>query len=354
MTRQKPRDDDVERKDFHKPPPPPRAIHQLARVVSGDMNTVLRCPDFVLAITRFQLGVYEDLRPLAASIDRTTCLALPTFLHDNGQTSIYRIVQAFHLVFDPWLAASKVDSATALNRLFQCVDHLHVPALFHAIVYHRLDILHVINERYCIGDIDNVLDFAVWRGFDDVARLLHAWGAQRCSTYAMDTAAHNGNLMLVEFLHANRSEGCTADAMDSAAWQGHLDVVRFLHDHRHEGCSERAMDWAAGNGHLNIVKFLHANRTDGCTTSAMDMAAERGHLHVVQWLHTHRTEGCTERAMAGALRNGHLAIIEYLKVHQVAAATTPCALAGRDCIRLPRHVGPAAEDEPHMQWAVEI
>ncbi|CAK4066561.1 unnamed protein product [Aphanomyces euteiches] len=319
------------------------------------MNRVLRCRDFLVAITRFQRGVYEDLRPLAAWIDRTTCLALPTFLHDNGQTSIYRIVQAFHAVFDPWLAASTVDSAAALHRLFQCVHHLHLPALFHSIVYRRLDVLHVINERSRIASIDNVLDFAVRSGFDDVVRLLHSWGAQGCSTYAMDTAAHNCNLRLVEFLHANRSEGCTADAMDSAAWQGHLDVVRFLHSHRHEGCSERMMDWAAGNGHLNIVQFLDANRTNGCTTFAMDMAAERGHLHVVQWLHTNRTEGCTARAMAGALRNGHLAIIEYLKVHQVAAATTSAALAGLDCIRLPRHVGIAAEDKSHLQSAaVEI
>uniref|UniRef100_A0A7S3Y0I1 Uncharacterized protein n=1 Tax=Heterosigma akashiwo TaxID=2829 RepID=A0A7S3Y0I1_HETAK len=70
-------------------------------------------------------------------------------------------------------------------------------------------------------------------------------------------------------MHANRSEGCTTDAMDGAAWNGHLSVVEWLHANRSEGCTTDAMDGAAWNGHLSVVEWLHANRTEG----AMDWAA---------------------------------------------------------------------------------
>jgi Ankyrin repeats (many copies) len=63
-----------------------------------------------------------------------------------------------------------------------------------------------------------------------------------------------------------------------------------------------AIDVAAENGHLRVVEWLHVNRTEGCTTCAMDWAARNGHLAVVQWLHENRTEGCTTYAMDWASR----------------------------------------------------
>ena len=45
-----------------------------------------------------------------------------------------------------------------------------------------------------------------------------------------------------------------------------------------------AMNWAAENGHLDIVQWLHTNRNEGCTKYAMDVALSNGHLDVLQWL----------------------------------------------------------------------
>ena len=45
-----------------------------------------------------------------------------------------------------------------------------------------------------------------------------------------------------------------------------------------------AMNWAAENGHLPVVQWLHANRQEGCTTLAINWAAKNGHLDIVQWL----------------------------------------------------------------------
>ena len=43
---------------------------------------------------------------------------------------------------------------------------------------------------------------------------------------------------------------------------GHLNVVEYLSLHRlqQEGCTADAMDLAAANGHLHVVQWLHHNR----------------------------------------------------------------------------------------------
>ena len=78
---------------------------------------------------------------------------------------------------------------------------------------------------------------------------------------------------------------------------GTLDIIKYVISENLIEFTTDAMDWAALNGHLPMVQWLHQNRTEGCTTDAMDWAAMEGHLHVVQWLHENRTEGCTTDAM---------------------------------------------------------
>lgn len=136
------------------------------------------------------------------------------------------------------------------------------------------------------------------------------------STFAMDGAATNGHLHVLEWLHLHTPMGCTTNAMDGAARNGHLQVVQWLHLHRSEGCEKWAMDGAAMNGHLKIVQWLHENRQEGCTTDAMDFAALFGHLEVVQWLHANRHEGCTSARYAAASK-GHTHVVQWLKEHQV-------------------------------------
>eukprot|EP01135_Chromosphaera_perkinsii_P001349 Nk52_evm76s164 gene=Nk52_evmTU76s164 len=134
-----------------------------------------------------------------------------------------------------------------------------------------------------------------------------------CTTDAMDYAAKNGHLALIQWLHSHRNEGCTVNAMNWAAEMGHIDVVQWLHENRDEGCNEYALRNAAGNNHLRMVQWLTANRPhDKCTTSAMDWACGRGHLDVVRWLHENRSEGCSEDAMYLAAGNGHLDVLKYI------------------------------------------
>ncbi|OQR99245.1 hypothetical protein THRCLA_06572, partial [Thraustotheca clavata] len=138
------------------------------------------------------------------------------------------------------------------------------------------------------------------------------------TTDAIDLAAANGHLDVLQYLHVHRSEGCTFAAMDKAAANGHLEIVTWLHLNRLEGCTTEAMDLAATNDHFDIVKFLHKHRSEGCTTNAMDGAAANGHLAIVVWLFFNRHEGCTDVAMNLAASNGHVDVLTFLHENDIA------------------------------------
>ncbi|TYZ52112.1 hypothetical protein PybrP1_003935 [[Pythium] brassicae (nom. inval.)] len=186
--------------------------------------------------------------------------------------------------------------------------------------------LHIVQWVYANvpGDIrsPDAMDRAAHNGFLEVLQLVHANPNSGCTASAMNGAAANGHLDIVKWLHANRAEGCTTTAMDSAAASGHLDIVKWLHTNRGEGCTTYAIDRAANSGHLEIVRWLHAHRTEGCTASAMDGAAANGHLDTVKWLHTNRTEGCTVLAMDSAAGNGHLEVVKWLHENRTEGCTT--------------------------------
>ncbi|EGZ24389.1 hypothetical protein PHYSODRAFT_487528 [Phytophthora sojae] len=175
------------------------------------------------------------------------------------------------------------------------------------------------------------LDEAAANGFVEVVEFLHQeWTAAKlesnrgsCSATAraMNGAASNGHLGMVKWLDEDRDDGCTGDAMNRAAWNGHLEVVKWLHEHRTEGCTQQAMNMAAKGGHLEIVQFLHEQRREGCTYNAMDWAAHENHLEIVQWLHANRTEGCSRLTMNEVAKRGHLEMIKWLHANRTEGCT---------------------------------
>ncbi|EQC30258.1 hypothetical protein SDRG_12108 [Saprolegnia diclina VS20] len=75
----------------------------------------------------------------------------------------------------------------------------------------------------------------------------------------IDNAARARNLSIVKRLHARPAIGiCSQLAMDIAAANGDLDIVQFLHQHRTEGCSRLAFKKA--KKHKAVLAFLKANR----------------------------------------------------------------------------------------------
>lgn len=98
--------------------------------------------------------------------------------------------------------------------------------------------------------------------------------------HVMDTAAKYGHLGVIKYLHQisvlfkendqkKRKRGGTMSGTGPT-------------------CSTAAIDLAAGNNYLQVVEWLHQNRKEGFTEQAVHLAAINGHLEMVQWLQEHR------------------------------------------------------------------
>lgn len=131
---------------------------------------------------------------------------------------------------------------------------------------------------------------------------------------ALDLAAAEGDLALVQRLHADKTTWpCTPQAMDNAARNGHLDVVQWLHAHRTEGCTSSAIAGAASNGHFAIARWLRAHRSEGCRGYALDLAATHGHLEILQWLYREfPRHSCSQASVACAAGNNHRRVLRWL------------------------------------------
>ncbi|KAF0720830.1 Aste57867_25 [Aphanomyces stellatus] len=199
------------------------------------------------------------------------------------------------------------------------------------LIYHQ-------NERAATrGDKHlNLVDAVASDGNVELVNLLCRQGAPY-SRAAIDNAATNGHLTLVEFFHAKQDSECTTQAMDGAAANGYLEVVQFLHDHRNEGCTTDAMDVAARHGHDTVVRFLLAKRAEGgtvkamnayvtrgdlamvkllamgkCWASSVNLAASLGQLEIVKYLVGHKEIAFAAPAIEAAVQNGHINVVAYL------------------------------------------
>ncbi|KAK1930043.1 putative ankyrin repeat protein L59 [Phytophthora citrophthora] len=152
------------------------------------------------------------------------------------------------------------------------------------------------------GDYMDGLVHAVQNGQLDAVQwfLLHAANLSNLEQYnLMDEAAKCGHLDILQFFHGSTSsieedflrqirlKGCSTEAMNDAATNGHLEMIQWLHANRSEGCTTKAMDGAAKGGHLEVIKWLYRNRSEGCTFEAIELAIVTGQLQVACWLRTH-------------------------------------------------------------------
>ncbi|EQC39971.1 hypothetical protein SDRG_02626 [Saprolegnia diclina VS20] len=292
-----------------------------------EMTASFRClvdANLVAAMTSFQCGLYDDLRPRFAKWRASS--APPRDL--SFRDLCVRDGSDRRVVLHEAIARGELD---IVKRLEACQLDLFSPSAMDCAARHgqRAIVAYLHTAGYaCTSD---AMDQAATHGHLPVVAYLDTHRHEGCSLQAMVGAAENGHLFVIEYLHKHRDEGCSVRAMDYAARNGHIDVVRFLHTHRNEGCSAIALDFAAAHGHLAIVEFLHNERTEGCSTYAMDGAARNGHLAVVQFLHTYRHEGCSRKAAVQASRMGHSAIATFLKANYSVDAlpSAPRKLRGK-------------------------
>ncbi|KAG3152071.1 hypothetical protein PI126_g10686 [Phytophthora idaei] len=96
----------------------------------------------------------------------------------------------------------------------------------------------------------------------------------------IDNAVVN-DLQLVMKIYGD-SNSWTSGAMDGAAANDRLDVVQWLHDHRSEGCSAAAKDKVVANSHLKMAVWLWKNYTTTCRPwDALALAVKHGQCNQI-------------------------------------------------------------------------
>lgn len=307
---------------------------------------------------------------------------------DIDENSLYTAIEYDQIDIVKWLYNLKsvikynykqaIPKCVRYNRLailkwFYSFDQKElVSAKFHhssldaAAQYNHFEILKWINNSDSCNKYknctSNAMDWAAKNGNLEMIQWLHTYRRAPLSTFAMDWAAELGHLEVVKWLTLYRSAPCTGDAMYGAAINGHYDTVKWLYFNRTEAisdnviddaaragrldiikllCSESskvktkvkisnfAMHCAAGGGHLSTVKWLHENRQEGCTRDTVDIAAQNGHLATVDFLLTNRKEWCTVEAMHNAAAAGHFDIVKCLTKHKVPCTTEAMDLAAQ-------------------------
>ena len=83
----------------------------------------------------------------------------------------------------------------------------------------------------------------------------------------------------------------TFHCINLACELGFLPIVIYLTLIKTD-CDESAMDLAAANGHLDLVQWLHENRSEGCSTAALNGAAKNCFIDVVKWMVVNRLNSC--------------------------------------------------------------
>uniref|UniRef100_A0AAV1TJ69 Ankyrin repeat-containing domain n=1 Tax=Peronospora matthiolae TaxID=2874970 RepID=A0AAV1TJ69_9STRA len=158
------------------------------------------------------------------------------------------------------------------------------------------------------------LDTAAAQGDLVMVKKLHEDGRWPCTSRAMDMAAANGHLDIVKFLHANRREGGTAVGMCSAAGNGHLEVVQWLYQHRSsDGCRSMVLDLAATNGHLEVLRWLAPRFPRfSCSPAFLSSVAAQGMIKTLQYLHREMRMPLDRRTLEAAIGSGHVELVKYI------------------------------------------
>lgn len=132
------------------------------------------------------------------------------------------------------------------------------------------------------------------------------------TSYAMDIAAHNGNLEMVEFLH-HAGNSCTKKAITWAASQGHKEVVEFLYENRLSACSPKTVDGAVIGGWVDIAEYL-LSRGESCTNAAAVHAARVGDFDLIVLIFNMVESGIyPEDVVVSASANGCLKILKWME-----------------------------------------
>ncbi|KAF0692679.1 Aste57867_16264 [Aphanomyces stellatus] len=235
-----------------------------------------------------------------------TTLAMHWACHHGNVTMVEFLHQRRHI---------SLDSRSLESALIQ--GHMDIVAYFEQ---------HVLRERIVFPQTFPFKQ-VTGNGHLDAVKYIHSHDGVFPAT-AIDAAATNGHLDIVQWLRTNTDATCSYIALLGAARNGHMAIVHFLIEHFRDKFGrpdlgnpfkkvEFAIHVASENGHLEIVKYLVAHHIDDGVGGTIDQAAAYGHLHIIQWLVENGVDECKPRAADLAACNGHLHVVEWLHARGV-------------------------------------
>lgn len=152
-------------------------------------------------------------------------------------------------------------------------------------------------------------DACFFHSFKKLQALYHSGAKIGAINYAIQSAAEQGGVRMVEWLHKHQFVGSfNTDAMDFAK---DFETVKYLHEHLNASCTSVAMDKAALYGNLSTLKYLKEHTATIATEEAMHNAATEGHLEIVKWLHDAEYQ-CRRETIGNAIWKGNKEMTAWL------------------------------------------
>eukprot|EP00953_Heterococcus_sp_UTEX-ZZ885_P020733 11602-Heterococcus_DN1.PRE.2 len=148
----------------------------------------------------------------------------------------------------------------------------------------KLAVLQFLRDQGCAWN-NLVIHQAIKRDDLEMVRWPHENGCEWSERCALKYAAQSGNIELMHWVQQRVDQHFTAQDMRTAVQQGRTDVCEYLHSQQ---CpiSPSALETAAGNGDVILLQWLHqhGNMSLLNTLEVCKAAASSGSVDVMEYL----------------------------------------------------------------------
>ncbi|RLO07524.1 hypothetical protein DYB28_004232 [Aphanomyces astaci] len=254
-------------------------------------NLIRLVASYQTGMALYMLPLVELAGPRMTSTSRC-CIDL------NWPTSFRQLVETNHTMWTAWRCQESVE--VGLSRLPHVFATLRTPSGSSSWTRHLLSERATVEAPGAPNSLDQWFRLRL---------------QGRCTTDAMDGAAANGHLAMVQYLHLHTTAGCTSSTVDKAIEHNHVHVAQWLVDRQlvQNYNSRHSMFAAAANGNLKALEWLMSTRM-------AYMASRRGYVDVVAYLQQLQPEVQVDLiSLDFAAATGHLSMVKWLLTHRPAA-----------------------------------
>eukprot|EP01132_Coremiostelium_polycephalum_P000030 gene30-43_t len=162
-----------------------------------------------------------------------------------------------------------------------------------------------------LTNLGQVLYHAAFIAQEDVKTVLLSKSSQQDIHFALNQAAKNGHLSIIESFIDKVTQPAIDNAISTAAKHGYEQIVMYLVDKATKQGKNEALKEGAIKGNQSMVAFLlsHGAKKVDLACSA---AAANGHQHLVAYLIDQVTQPGRDMALRNAVEKGHFEIVCYL------------------------------------------